>query len=306
MAIQWYPGHMHKTRKKIKESMPQIDIVIEVLDARIPYSSENPLLADLRGNRPCIKLLNKSDLADPVVTKLWQHYFERERDVKAIPIVAEKKGEARQLIQKISHVAKTMLGNRNLKLKPARIMILGIPNVGKSTLMNSLAGKVLAKVGNEPAITKAQQNIRLADGISLADTPGMLWPKVEDEDSGYRLAVTGAIKNTAIEFEDVALYAADYFLKYHPKVMLKRYKLKQLPKDGITLLEEIGRRRGALRTGGHVDLHKASEALLKEFRGGMLGRISLETPEMVEVAKAARAAEALTAEQDEVQNIKSS
>lgn len=281
MAIQWYPGHMHKARKKIKESMPKIDIVIEVLDARIPYSSENPLVNELRGGRPCIKLLNKSDLADPVVTKLWQRHFESERGVKAIQIVAEKKGEARQLINKISKMARSMLGDRNLELKPARIMILGIPNVGKSTLMNGLAGKVLAKVGNEPAVTKVQQNIRLADGVLLSDTPGLLWPKVDDIDSGYRLAVTGAIRNTAIEFEDVALYAAEFFLNYHPDVVLSRYKLKELPKDAITLLEEIGRRRGALRVGGIVDLHKASEVLLNEYRGGMLGRISLETPDMV-------------------------
>jgi len=289
MAIQWYPGHMHKARKKIKESMPQVDIVIEVLDARIPYSSENPLVNELRSGRLCIKLLNKSDLADPAVTKLWQGYFEADRGVKAVPIIAEKRGEARQLIKLISHTAKSMLKERNLALKPARVMILGIPNVGKSTLMNSLAGRVLAKVGNEPAVTKAQQNIRLADGISLSDTPGLLWPKVDDVDSGYRLAVTGAIRNTAIEFEDVALYAAEFFLEHHPDVMLKRYKLKALPKDGITLLEEIGRRRGALRAGGHIDLHKASEALLNEYRGGLLGRISLETPEMV-----AQAAEALS------------
>ncbi len=294
MAIQWYPGHMHKARKKIKESMPQVDIVIEVLDARIPYSSENPLVNELRSDRLCIKLLNKSDLADPAATKLWQSYFEADRGVKALPIIAEKRGEARQLIKLISHTAKSMLEGRNLELKPARVMILGIPNVGKSTLMNSLAGRALAKVGNEPAVTKAQQNIRLADGISLSDTPGLLWPKVDDVDSGYRLAVTGAIRNTAIEFEDVALYAAEFFLEYHPDVMLKRYKLKVLPKDGITLLEEIGRRRGALRAGGHIDLHKASEALLNEYRGGLLGRISLETPEMVAKAQVACAAEALS------------
>jgi len=282
MAIQWYPGHMNKARKKIKESMPQIDIVIEVLDARIPVSSENPLLAELRGKRPCIKLLNKSDLADPEVTKLWQTHFEREQGVKAIPIVAEKKGEARQLIQKMTHVAKTMLGERNLEIKPARIMILGIPNVGKSTLMNGLAGKILAKVGNEPAVTKMQQVIRLEGGISLFDTPGMLWPKIGDEDSGYRLAITGAIKNTAIEFEDIALYAADYFLQAYPEQILQRYKLKQLPSEGTKLLEEIGRKRGGLRAGGRIDMHKASEVLLHDYRSGLLGRVSLESPERVE------------------------
>jgi len=286
MAIQWYPGHMQKARKKIKESMPLIDIVIEVLDARIPYSSKNPLVDELRGDRPCIILLNKSDLADPATTMAWQQHYERERGVRAIAMVAEKKGEAKNLIQKISQVASTMLGNRNLENKPARVMIMGIPNVGKSTLMNGLLGRTLAKVGNEPAVTKVQQSTHLANGVLLYDTPGMLWPKVEDEDSGYRLAVTGAIKNTAMEFEDVALYAASYFLKYYPELIQARYKLKQLPDDDISLLEEIGRRRGALRPGGHIDIHKASELLISEFRSGAIGRISLETPELVAAKKA--------------------
>ena len=277
---------MQKARNKIKESMPLIDIVIEVLDARIPYSSENPIVDELRGKRPCITLLNKSDLADPATTKAWQKHYERERGVRAIALVAEKKGEAKNLIQKISQVANTMLGDRNLNKKPARVMIMGIPNVGKSTLMNGLHGKMLAKVGNEPAVTKIQQSIELANGVLLFDTPGMLWPRVEDEDSGYRLAVTGAIKNTAMEFEDVALYAANYFMEYYPELILARYKLKQLPEDDISLLEEIGRRRGALRPGGHVDIHKASEVLIGEFRTGTIGRISLETPDMIAAKKA--------------------
>jgi ribosome biogenesis GTPase A len=288
MAIQWYPGHMHKARKKIKESMPLIDMVIEVLDARIPYSSENPLVDELRGDRPCITLLNKSDLADPAVTMAWQQYYERERGVKAIAIVAENKGEAKALIQTISHLAKTMLVDRNLETKPARVIIMGIPNVGKSTLMNGLLGRALAKVGNEPAVTKIQHSTRLANGVLLYDTPGMLWPKVEDEDSGYRLAISGAIKSTAMEFEDVALYAAGYFLEYYPEQIMARYKLKELPKDDIGLLEEIGRRRGALRAGGRIDLHKASELLINEFRSGTLGRLSLETPELVAAKKALR------------------
>jgi ribosome biogenesis GTPase A len=286
MAIQWYPGHMNKARKKIKDSMPLIDMVIEVLDARIPYSSENPLIDELRGKNPCITLLNKSDLADPIATMAWKQYYERERGVKAIAIAAEKKGAVKALLQDISHVAKTMLVDRNLEIKPARIMIMGIPNVGKSTLLNGLLGRVLAKVGNEPAVTKIQQSTRLANGILLFDTPGILWPKVEDEDTSYRLAISGAIKSTAMQFDDVALYAANYLLEYYPELIMARYKLKQLPKDDIGLLEEIGRRRGALRPGGHIDLTKASELLINEFRSGAIGRISLETPELIAAKKA--------------------
>lgn len=286
MAIHWYPGHMNKARKKIKESMPLIDMVIEVLDARIPYSSENPVIDELRGDTPCITLLNKSDLADPIVTTAWKQYYERERGVKAIAMVADKKGEAKALIQKISQVAKTMLSERNLETKPARIMIMGIPNVGKSTLMNGLLGKVLAKVGNEPAVTRMQQSTRLANGILLFDTPGILWPKIGNEDTSYRLAITGAIKSTAMEFDDVALYAADYLLEYYPALIMARYKLKTLPKDDIGLLEEIGRRRGALGPGGKIDLNKASELLINEFRSGAIGRISLETPELIASKKA--------------------
>lgn len=265
--------------------MPLIDMVIEVLDARIPYSSENPLVDQLRGERPCIILLNKSDLADPVATSAWKQYYERKRGTKAIAIVAEKKGEAKALIPKITQLAKTMLVDRNLVSKPARVMIMGIPNVGKSTLMNGLLGRMLAKVGNEPAVTKIQHSTRLDNGVLLYDTPGMLWPKVENENSGYRLAITGAIKSTAMDFEDAAMYAADYFLKQYPELIMARYKLKQLPKDDIGLLEEIGRRRGALRSGGIVDFHKASEMLINEFRSGAIGRISLETPELIAAQK---------------------
>lgn len=281
MSIQWYPGHMQKARNKIKESMPLIDIVIEILDARIPYSSENPIVDELRANRPCITLLNKSDLADPEITRAWQQHYEQERGVKAIALVAERKGEAKNLIQTVSHVANTMLENRNLERKPARVMIMGIPNVGKSTLMNGLIGKVLAKVGDEPAVTRVQQSKQLTNGVLLFDTPGMLWPKVEDEDAGYRLAITGAIKNTAIDFDDIALYAADYLLNAYPELVMARYKFKQLPENDLNLLEEIARRRGQLRPGGLVDIQKASELLINEFRSGVIGRISLESPEMI-------------------------
>ncbi len=281
MAVQWYPGHMHKAQKEIKKVIPQIDVVIEVLDARIPYSSENPAIKTIRDNRPSIKILNKADLADPDVTQQWIAYFEKEASIKALPLIADQKKQVRQLLPKIATLCKMFLSDRNFSKKPARVMIMGIPNVGKSTIMNGLAGQSLAKVGNEPAVTKRQQLIILANGIQLSDTPGILWPRMEDENTGYRLAITGAIKNTAMEYEDVALYAADFFLKVYPDALMARYQFKECPKNDIALLEAIGRKRGGLRSGGRIDMHKAAEVLLHDFRAGSLGRLSLETPDMI-------------------------
>ncbi|WP_345870822.1 ribosome biogenesis GTPase YlqF [Shewanella algae] len=307
MAIQWYPGHMHKARKEIEEVMPQIDLVIEVLDARIPYSSENPMVAKLRQDKPCIKLLNKSDLADPEITNRWIEYLEQEQGVRAQAITTLQPA----MVRKIPEMCRKLVPVSEGALKDIRTMIMGIPNVGKSTIINTLAGRVIAKTGNEPAVTKAQQRINLKNGIVLSDTPGILWPKVDNEASGYRLAVTGAIKDTAMEYEDVALFAAAYFLHAYPEAMMERYKLTSLPATDIELLEEIGRRRGALRSGGHIDLHKASELLLHEFRSGKIGQLSLETPEMAqaeeaEVAKLLAEKEALKQAKKEADKLKRS
>ncbi|WP_447079056.1 ribosome biogenesis GTPase YlqF [Shewanella algae] len=307
MAIQWYPGHMHKARKEIEEVMPQIDLVIEVLDARIPYSSENPMVAKLRQDKPCIKLLNKSDLADPAITNRWIEYLEQEQGVRAQAITTLQPA----MVRKIPELCRKLVPVSEGALKDIRTMIMGIPNVGKSTIINTLAGRVIAKTGNEPAVTKAQQRINLKNGIVLSDTPGILWPKVDNEASGYRLAVTGAIKDTAMEYEDVALFAAAYFLHAYPEAMMERYKLTSLPATDIELLEEIGRRRGALRSGGHIDLHKASELLLHEFRSGKIGQLSLETPEMAqaeeaEVAKLLAEKEALKQAKKEADRLKRS
>ncbi len=277
MGINWYPGHMHKARKKIKEAMPHIDLVIEVLDARIPYSSRNPLVSELRGERPCIEILNKSDLADPVMTQAWLETIEREKGVVALPLTSTQKGQARKVLD----LAHRLFPGRNTALKPIRTIIMGIPNVGKSTLINSLAGKAIARVGDEPAVTRQQQQINLGVGIMLFDTPGMLWPRMHEEDCGYRLAVTGAVKNTAIEYEDIALFAAEYLLQAYPQALQERYKLKEMPQRDIELLEAIGKKRGCLRVGGRIDLHKASEILLHDLRSGALGRISMETPELI-------------------------
>src|SRR5690606_32387638 len=200
MAIQWFPGHMNKARKKISEAMPDIDLVIEVLDARLPYSSMNPLVDELRRDKTCIKVLNKADLADPAMTDEWIRFFEQQHNTRALPMVAEDRNQVKKLI----NLAKQLGAARLEKKQSVRIMIMGIPNVGKSTLINALAGRYVAKTGNEPAVTKANQMIDLKNGIVLSDTPGILWPKFENEQSGYRLAASGAVKDTAMEYTDVA------------------------------------------------------------------------------------------------------
>ncbi|VAW56447.1 LSU ribosomal maturation GTPase RbgA (B. subtilis YlqF), partial [hydrothermal vent metagenome] len=246
MAIQWFPGHMHKARKEIKKVMPKIDLIIEVLDARIPYSSENPLIAELRGEKPCIKLLNKSDLADAQITQLWIDHFQASRNIKALAVTQDQPAQIKQTLK----MCRQFFPERNVAVKPIRVLIMGIPNVGKSSVINTLAGRFIAKVGDEPAITKRQQKIILDNGIELMDTPGFLWPKIHNVSSGYRLAITGAIKSTAMEYEDVAMFAADYFATAYPGYLLKRYKLDALPKNDIEILDAIAKKRGFLQAGG--------------------------------------------------------
>lgn len=272
-TINWFPGHMHKARKEIAKVMDEIDVVIEVLDARLPVSSENPMISQLRKGTPVIKLLNKSDLADPQRTQEWADYYNSLPDTQALIIDYQQK----KLINSIPDMCSKLVPARSHNNRQVRAMIMGIPNVGKSTMINALLGKRIAKVGNEPAVTKGQTRFTLKNGMALSDTPGMLWPKIEDIDSGYRLAASGAIKNTAIEYEDIALYAAEFLRKDYPELLINRYKLKELPERGDLVLEAIGRKRGGLRPGGVIDIHKASEILLNELRGGQLGQITYET-----------------------------
>lgn len=277
MSINWFPGHMHKARKEIAEVMPQVDIIIEMLDARIPFSSENPLVPQLRKDTPCIKVLNKADLADPELTARWVAHFEQQAGVKAIPISQQNPEQIRALLQ----LCNDMLPERNLEIRAARAMIMGIPNVGKSTLINTLAGRTIAKTGNEAGVTKAQQRIKLDNNVILTDTPGFLWPKLSPASCAYRLAVTGAIKDTVFEYADIAMFAADYLLQAYPQALQARFNLEELPENDVALLDAIGVRRGCMRKGGVVDLEKAGTILITELRAGNLGPITLETPEMV-------------------------
>ena len=291
-TIQWFPGHMNKARNQVKEIMPEMDIVIEVIDARIPYSSENPMVAALRGQKPVIKILNKADLADPERTQIWLDHLEAQNGVKAIAFDDNKADD----VHKIVELCKRLMPNKVESGRQIKAMIMGIPNVGKSTLINTLAGRSVAKTGNEPAVTKSQQLIKLDDGIMLYDTPGMLWPKVENEHSGYRLAATGGIRDTAFDFADVASYTAEYLITDYPELLKSRYKIEELPKTDWEFFEVAGHNRGLLKKGGVVDTYRMSEILINELRSGTLGRITMETPEMMAAEEEVVAEQRIAAE----------
>lgn len=278
MHIQWYPGHMYKASKELKKILPDVDLLIEVLDARIPFSSENPMLTEIRGDKPCIKILNKSDLADSKMTKRWQEYLEQDKGVKTLAISNQQANK----IQSLPDLCRKMIPIGKNRDRAIHALIMGIPNVGKSTIINSLAGRTIAKTGNEPAVTKHQQRIDLENGIVLLDTPGMLWPNIENQNSGYRLAATGAVKDTAMEYEDVASYTAEYLMDNYPEQLKARFQLGALPETDYEFMEIIGKQRGCIRAGNNLDMYRISKILITEFRDGVLGRITLEKPEMME------------------------
>jgi ribosome biogenesis GTPase A len=281
MTIRWYPGHMGKAKEQISELIRKIDVVVEVLDARLPESSSNHQLEDMRRNKPCIKILNKHDLADPVVTKRWVRYFEAKNGVRAMPMSARQNADTKQLIK----LCKALVPHRGRPGWPLRVMVVGIPNVGKSTLINTLAGKCIAKVGDKPAITVCGQQIDLRNGIVLSDTPGLLWPDMSDQVAAYRLATSGAIGASALDYTTVGLFAVEFMAQRYPELLKKRYKLLDLPETPTEGIEAIGRVLGCLAPGGVVDLHRAAEAFLRELRSGKIGRISFEEPPELEVAE---------------------
>ncbi|NWG32369.1 MAG: ribosome biogenesis GTPase YlqF [Rhodocyclaceae bacterium] len=276
MTIQWFPGHMNSARKKAAETMARIDVVIEVCDARCPEASSNPMIRELRlaRQRPCLKLLNKADLADPAVTAAWLAHYEQQPGVKAVAISCKKPGDA----ARVPSLCRRLAPHRNDFTKPLRMLIMGIPNVGKSTLMNALLKRRIAAVGDEPAVTKQQQSFDLGPGMTITDTPGLMWPKIEHDSDGFMLAACHAIGRNAVIEEEVAEFLAGILLARYPALLAARYGIDIAGMDAVGLVEAVGKKRGCLR-GGALDLEKAAMVLLTDFRSGALGRISLETPE---------------------------
>jgi ribosome biogenesis GTPase A len=265
---------MTKARRELAALMPSQDVMIEVLDGRLPKASSNPVLAEIRGGKPVIKVLTKSDLADPEVTRAWVTYLEGEPGVKAFAATTERPQVTRK---RIAELCRDLAQHRGAD-KAVRALIAGVPNVGKSTLINTLMNRQVAKVGDKPAVTKEQQLVTLASGMVITDSPGLMWPKIEHEPRAFRLAFAGSIPDTAVDYLTLGLFGAEFLLERYPHLIVARYKLDVTPPSAEALLTEIGRRRGGLRKGGVVDLHKAAELLVHEFRAGMLGLISLEAP----------------------------
>ncbi len=276
MPIQWFPGHMYTTKKAIADRLPEIDVVIELLDARLPGSSANPLLAALTEGKPALKVLNKQDLADPERTALWLAHYQAQVGTNALALDASAAAPARQLID----ACRALAPLRGGMVKPLRVLICGIPNVGKSTLINTLIGQRSAKTGDEPGITKMEQRIQLASDFYLFDTPGMLWPRIIVEQSGYHLAASGGIGRNAYDEEEVAMDLLARVRQRYGDRLQARYKLDDLSAiSDEGLLDAMGRKRGGLLPGGRVNLQKAAEIVINDFRTGAWGRITLETPD---------------------------
>lgn len=281
MIIQWFPGHMAKTRRVISEHLKLVDVVIELLDARVPQSSRNPEIDSILKDKPRIIALNKSDLADPKQNNKWKDYFSKQgisviytNSITGLGL-GEIKGKLKQLTRKKLESAQA----RGRMQRPIKTMVVGIPNVGKSAFINKIAGKASAETGDRPGVTRSQQWVRINPEIMLLDTPGILWPKFEDQLTGLNLAFTGAIKDEIMDTTELAVKLLEKLSVTYPEKIKERYKLENLTgKKGVDLLEEAGRRRGCLVSGGEVNFNRISVILLDEFRGGKIGKITLEIP----------------------------
>ncbi len=277
-TIQWFPGHMVKAKKLVKENLKLVDVVLELVDARIPVSSQNPDLKEIVGDMPKVMVLNKTDLAEPALTEKWINHYKRE-GINAVGINSTTGQGIDRLITLTREAGETALAKyvaKGRNPRPVRVMILGIPNVGKSSLINRLAGKGSTKTGDRPGVTRGKQWIRIAKGMELLDTPGILWPKFEDVEVGFKLAVTGAIKKEVINVEQVVLKLLSFLGQNYPERLESRYKLDSVSEDSSELLTAIGAKRGLLISGGAVDSEKTAHVLLSEFRTGKLGRFTLD------------------------------
>jgi len=286
MSIQWFPGHMTRARRQIQDKLKLIDIAIELLDARVPISSRNPMIDEILQGKPRLIVLNKSDLADPKMNEQWKQYFENEGHVCAV-IDANTGTRVNELPQLAKLILKEKIDrqiSKGMNPRSIRSLIVGIPNVGKSTLINRLAGRNVAVTGDKPGVTKGQQWIRAGSELELLDTPGILWPKFEDQLVGYRLAMTGAIREQILNIEDIGFYTVKTLVARYWNTIRERYELEDRQIDSednemiVQLMEEIGKKRGCVVSGGRIDLEKASGIILRDLRSGKLGRITLEAP----------------------------
>ncbi|MEM7207687.1 MAG: ribosome biogenesis GTPase YlqF [Pseudomonadota bacterium] len=275
MQIQWFPGHMHKARKELARRLNDVDLVIEMLDARIPFSSENPMLAELRGDKPCLKVLTKIDLADPFVTEQSIPVLEQSSSAKVVCIDTTDSISRDTVITACKSIAPNTID----AVRGIQTLVAGIPNVGKSTLINLLAGRAIANTGDEPAITKRQQRVDLQNGVVIFDSPGVLWPNLENPNGGVRLAISGAIRNTAFSYLDVAPFLAELLRDRYPDCLHHRFAIADVNHTGDAIIEMIGKARGCLVRGGTVDAERAATILINEYQSGKLGRITLETPQ---------------------------
>ncbi|MCH1623802.1 ribosome biogenesis GTPase YlqF [Fredinandcohnia quinoae] len=280
MTIQWFPGHMAKARRQVTEKLKLIDIVFELVDARIPLSSRNPMIDEIIKNKPRLVLLNKADMADPKRTKEWISYF-AENDIPALAIDSHAGVGMKQIVAEANLILKDKFDKmtaRGIRPRAIRALIVGIPNVGKSTLINRLAKKKIAQTGDRPGVTKAQQWIKVGKELELLDTPGILWPKFEDQSVGLKLATTGAIKDTILNLQDIAVYALSFLKENYPLSLKERYQLEEIPSEIVPLFDEIGKRRGCMMPGGMTDYDKVAELVIRDIRSENLGKITFERP----------------------------
>jgi ribosome biogenesis GTPase A len=280
MTIQWFPGHMAKARREVTEKLKLVDIIFELVDARIPVSSANPMLDEIIHQKPRLKLLNKADMADKEITKKWISHFSSEGQ-KALAINSQEGIGLQEIVKAAKEVLKPKfdrLKAKGVKPRAIRAMIIGIPNVGKSTLINRLAKKNIARTGNTPGITKSQQWIKVGKELELLDTPGILWPKFDDQEIGYKLAITGAIKDTILNLHDIAIYGLKYLDEHYPNRLKERYNIEEIPEDIVGIFDHIGELRGSLMAKGEVNYDKVAELVVRDIRSLKLGPLSFDIP----------------------------